>query len=356
MNMKKLNQSGFMHWTTTVLPLVVIAAVAVIGVKVLTASHALTPAVNGNLYTYTDATYTPTLTYVKSIYPGNGTTSNCRYWGATNAAASIDGKKMANTCQNTTSKTFEIDTYNRADATGFKKLAAIPTTVSSNKLKWQKTAVGTSNVQILDLERTTTTPFYGLFALYDSVTGTRKTVKVGGTDNFIPTSKGAVNFYDWSADGKKILYILSNETSSATTNTVKLTACSVDISLASPTNTCGAAVSVPGVQLWYVAWNRDSNKLAIVTNSTAQTKTSASSLYTANVDLSGLKKLTAVAAGNTLQFLVWSPDGLQIAMTNYQYTVTPTVQTEQIRNSSTGAIVRQKVESALIPVIAWLPQ
>jgi hypothetical protein len=354
--MKRLNQSGFVHWSTTLLPVLVIAAVAVIGVKVLTASHALTPAVNGNLYTSSESLYTQALVYLKQLNPGSGTTANCRYWAGSFAGVSIDGKKIANTCQTTATQTFEIDTYNTADGLGFKKLALVPNTVNSKQLKWQKTKVGTTNVQILDLERLKTSPSYSMFALYDSVTGARKTVTMNGTDNILPNDKGSINDYDWSADGKKILYLADDEITGAAAQTVKLTLCSIDISLAVPTNACGTPVSVPGLRLRGAAWNRDSNKLAIITINSDQSTTATTTLYTANADLSGLKKLTTSPAGQTMQSPVWSPDGLLLAVANYQYSVTPTKQTQQIRSASTGAIVRQKSEGPLVAVKAWLPK
>lgn len=353
--MKKLNQSGFAHWTTSVLPLLVIAGIAVIGVKVLTASHAATGVVNGSLYNWNGMLYSPSLVYQKQVLPGNGTTTDCLNADSHTIGASQDGTKIARVCINKANNRAEnIVTYTATTGANFKVLAKVPTTTAQGQMRWQKAKLGTANIQIAAVEFDSAT-FKRQLALYDSVTGARKVVSVNGDSEFMSFD---VQQYDWSADGKKINYEMYSNNSDPKAATTAVTLCTVDISLASPTNTCLAPINVPGASVWESKFSPDGTKVAIITLSdtaVADTATATTSLYIVNSDSTGLKLLAKTAGGTKFGSMVWAPTGTLIALNSQVQKANPYKNTVQIRSVSTGAVSKSLSDpNNNVSLSAWL--
>ncbi|MDB5166848.1 MAG: hypothetical protein JWM37_920 [Candidatus Saccharibacteria bacterium] len=354
--MVKLNETGVLHWSM-ILPILTVVAIGLIGARILGGSQAATAVTNGNIYFDRNVAYKSDLTTKTSQLTFPAAFTNCNNTGTAYMGVNQTGKTVAAVCKDSANAMKKLTTYPTTSTTGIKQIATVPAAFWAGQPRWQKAKVGTQNLQILTREFDTTRSIW-VFVQYDSVTGARKLVKVGGTDNFVGTYN-SVN-YDWSADGKKILYVAVDSNNAATTKQIKMTSCAVDISLTAPTKTCGATITVSGAVVGLVSWSYASDKVSFTTLSTAYSAENAkvtTALFTANANLTGIKKLTTTPAGQTFYAAVWSPDSQSLVVSVRNIAKTPSNGWMQIRSASTGAVTKQVADDAGLfgAILKWMP-
>lgn len=341
-------QSGFSH-VEAILLIIVVGAIGVIGTVFMNASRAATAVTNGKIYSG-GYVFTPNLvpSATKTTFP-----ASCGYGHAALNDVSPNGTTMASFCDIPVAGgkvNYGISTYTIGTGAGFKVLKNNGDRSSlGNGVAWQKTAQTGKNLQILTTRyKATTTGGYQVFTRYDSVTGAETVVKAGGTDNLIGSTSMANNpFYDWSADGKKISYIVVDTAAASSSAKISLKSCTIDLSVASPTRVCGTAKTVSGSYLFGLRWSEDMTKVAFnITTYPATGRAAAQNVYTANADLTNIKVLLKSASTSSTLYStpVWSPNGLLLALRDGNIIKTVSASTGAVQkqyNDTTGYLYSQ---------------
>lgn len=331
--MIKLNKSGFVHLEFIVV-LIVITVVAVVGVRLLNGSKAATLDQNGTIYSarkLLSRELVPT-----GVDLGNFP-ATCAYGYESLNDVSPDGVTMASVCDIPGANgmsTPGLSTFAMATGANFKVLANMGDNRRplGNGVAWQKAKVGGKSLQILTTRFDASKNFW-LFTRYDSVTGTQTLVKANGTLNLIG-SNPVMNtpYYDWSLDGKRILYVAVNS-SNAATGKISIKKCTINLGISPAKRTCGTAKTIAGNEFVGLRWSQDMTKIAYTVKTSATgTQPGTTKLYIANADLTGIKTLLQTGPNNTYSMPVWSPDGTLVAWKDGQNLQTVEVATGAVKN------------------------